>query len=225
MSHIDNYNYESTFTENLTILQDKLKDKNIIYFVQYIQDEETQIDKDGPQSWWSVEFLCIEKTEDDYIFHTFNSGPIHAYSYSYFVRLIKDEPDSIKLSSLDNEADKLINEADNNEISKFIWLWKLSYSHALKSKDEDFIKKLTKLSHKIDCLEKIYNDKIKEDIKKKEEQYQKYLESDEYKEAQKEISKYHKEKEDLYAKGEQERLKKCIELYGEVDGYKFWQRL
>ena len=43
MSRFNMSDYESTFTENLTIVQDKLKDKNIIYSVQYIQDEEDPV--------------------------------------------------------------------------------------------------------------------------------------------------------------------------------------
>ena len=67
--YASNYNY--IFTENLAIVQDKLKDKNLIYSVQYITDEDTQIDRDGPESSWRVEFFSIEKIENDFIFHIF----------------------------------------------------------------------------------------------------------------------------------------------------------
>ena len=78
------YNSDTILPQNLSTAMINLKDKNIIYFVQYISNEDTQIDGDGPQSWWNITLLCIEKTEDDYIFHFNYSDSIHGYSYPYF---------------------------------------------------------------------------------------------------------------------------------------------
>lgn len=224
MSRFNMSNYESTFTENLALVQNELKGKNIIYSVQYIKDEDTQIDGDGPQSWWSVEFLCIEKTDDDYIFHTFSKNNIHSYSYPHFARIDENTSCSVKLSSLKTQVDNIFDK-DTYEISRFIFGWEESYSNALKSKDEVLLKELISISSKIDELNVILTKKYEIEDKK----HQEYLQSPKYK-AQLEADQiqaalYKKREQERYEKQEQERLKRCIEAYGEVEGKRFWERL
>jgi len=224
MSRFNMSDYESTFTENLAFVQNELKGKNIIQCFQYILDDDTQIDGDGPQSWWSVEFLCIEKTDDDYIFHTFAVNNLHSYSYPYFVRINETKPVSIKLSSLKTQVDNLFN-SSTHEISRFIYMWENSYCHALSTKDEVLLKELNSISSKIDDLNEILTKQYEED----EKQRQEYLKSPEYQAQQEAEQKardlYKKEERERYEKKEQERLKICIEAYGEVEGTRFWQRL
>jgi hypothetical protein len=224
MSRFNMSNYEPTFTENLAFVQKELNGKNIIQCFQYIVDDETQIDGDGPQSWWSVEFLCIEKTDDDYIFHTFAKNNLHSYSYPHFVRIDKNTSFSIKLSSLkiqvDNSFDKGI-----YEISNFISRWENSYCHALVSKDTVLMKELQYISSKIDDLNEILTKQYEKD----EKQSQEYMKSPEYQarleEDQKARDLYKKQEEEKYEKQEQKRLKLCIEAHGEVEGTRLWQRL
>jgi hypothetical protein len=224
MSHNNTYNYESTFTENLAFVQNELKGKNIIYSVQYIYDEETQIDGDGPQSNWSVEFLSIEKTDDDFIFHTFSKNDLHSYSYPYFVRINKTNLVSIKLSCLKIQVDSLF-EKSIQEISGFISRWESSYANICKSNDSVLLKELISISSKIDELKVFLEKKYKESIV----EYQRMIESPEYKaklEAnQIQADLYEKQKQEKYQKQEDERLKRCINAYGEVEGKRFWGRL
>ena len=224
MSRFNMSDYESTFTENLAFVQNELKGKNIIQCFQYILDEDTQIDGDGPQSWWSVEFLCVEKTDDDYIFHTFAKNNLHSYSYPYFVRIDKNTSFSIKLSSLKIQVDNLFNK-DTYEISRFISMWENSYCHTLSTKDEVLLKELISISSKIDELNEILTKQYEEDEKKRQE----YLKSPEYQAQQeadmKERELYKKRERERYEKQEQERLKLCIEAHGEVQGKIFWERL
>ena len=224
MSRFNMFDYESTFIENLAFVQNHLKGKNIIYSVQYIQDEDTQIDGDGPQSWWSVEFLCIEKTEEDYIFHTFTKYNLHSYSYPYFVRINKTKPVSFNLSYLKTQVDNLFDKG-TYEISRFISMWENSYCRALSTKDEVLLKELISISSKIDELNEILTKKYEDDGK----QHQEYLKSPEYQAQQeadqKAIDLYQKQERERYEKQEQERLKICIEAYGEIEGTRFWQRL
>ena len=78
--------YQKTFSQNLSNVLTKLNltDENIIYSVQFISNEDVQIDRDGPDSNWNITFLCIEKIENDYIFHFNFSDEFHSYSYPYF---------------------------------------------------------------------------------------------------------------------------------------------
>jgi hypothetical protein len=224
MSSTNMSDYESTFTKNLALVQNELKGIDIIYSVQNIVDEDIQIDGDGPQSWWSVEFLCIEKKNDDYIFHTFSSRNLHSYSYPYFVLIDTTSSRFIKLSSLKTQVDNIFDKP-TRDISAFISCWERSYSHAFKSKDEVLLKRLFSISSKIDELNTILEKKHQDD----EIAYQEYLLSPEYQAQQeanmKESELYQKREQERYEKQEQERLKLCIEACGEEKGYQFWQRL
>jgi len=66
-----NYRDDDTFKNNLETVYKNLIDKNIIYSTQYIHDEDINCDGDEFKSYWEIVFLCIEKTENDYIFHIF----------------------------------------------------------------------------------------------------------------------------------------------------------
>jgi len=224
MSRINVHNYDSTFTENLAFFLNELKGKNIIYSVQYIINEDTEIDRDGPESWWCVEFLSIEKTDEDYIFHTFTSNTLHSYSFPYFVLIKKAKYRSVTLSYLKNQITNLFDKP-LDEISSFISIWKQSYSHASKSTDETLLKELITISSTISELKVIQKKKVE----KIQQDYQKYIESSEYKKIQKEFQKYQQEsrkkEEKLYEKKEEERLVLCVEQFGEIEGRRFWKRL
>jgi hypothetical protein len=224
MSSFYTSNNDHIFTENLAIVQDNLKGKSLIYSVQYITNEDTQIDGDGPQSSWCVEFFSIEKIENDFIFHIFSSNYVHAYSYPYLCNINKSNHHFVSLSDLKNELKTIFNKS-LYDISNFIRRYEESYSHAHNSKDDDLTKEMKEIALNIYELEKIRDEKRDEQQKA----YQEMLASDEYKakcKAQEEKSaEYKKTEAKKYQDAEQERLKRCIEAYGEEAGYRFWQRL
>jgi hypothetical protein len=181
MSYPSQLNYNTTFSLNLSDVMKQLIDKNIIYSVQYISNEETQIDSDGPQSYWNITLLCIEKIENDYIFHFNYSNEMHSYSYPYFKHAIKFTLFSRKLSDLKNDFIKILNKESGIDIYGFIRMWNEDYCYAFNTGDANLLSELMNLSvkmmdiesaHEIKCKEEYeqsLQDKAKEDYKQKEE--------------------------------------------------------
>ena len=219
-------NYDATLSKNLSAVLTKLNldIKNIIYSVQYISNEDVQIDKDGPQSSWDITLLCIEKTLDDYIFHINYSHDFHSYSYPYFKEFAIYSSFSTKLSELKKDIDKHLNNI-SNETNYLIKMWNDNYSYAFSSSDQNLISEMRNLSLKIMDIETI----IDQQNQLKQEEYEKYLISDEYLKKQeaetKALEEYIKNRDDEYKKNEEIRLKLCIEKYGEEEGRRFHQRL
>jgi len=218
--------YDTTFSKNLSNVLTKLNldSENIIYSVQYISNEDIQIDRDGPQSSWDITLVCIEKTLDDYIFHTNYSHDFHSYSYPYFKEFAIYSSFSKKLSELKKDIDNHLNNI-SNETYYLVKMWDNNYSHALSSSDQNLLSEMKNLSIKMMEIEII----LDKQNQLKQEEYKKYLKSDEYLKKEQESIKEHEEyikKQDEEDKRKEEiRLKLFIEKYGEEEGRRLHQRL
>ena len=219
-----NYSNDSIFEQNFETALKSLVNKNIIYKTQYIGDEETQIDGDGPESSWQIICLCIEKTDDDYIFHLFQSGYLHSYSYPSLKVVDKFNLFSQKLSQIKEIGISIYNKSAN-EISNYIRMFNDHYCAGFQSKDEDLIKDLKSLSLQIDDLEIILDDLYKKERIQRDKKYEEYLKSDEYKQYL-QIDKEYKEKlAKEYRIKEEARLKLWVDKYGEEKGTHYFNRL
>jgi len=157
-------NNDYIFKKNLETVSKSLIEKNIIYSTQYIYDEDVQIDCHwGPESYWQIVFMCIEKTNDDYIYHLFQSNYLHTYSYPYLDVVIKFKQFSQKLSQI-KEIGMVLYDKPNNEIYNYIRMFNDHYSCGLKSTDQDLIKDLKSLSLQIDDIEEILDEAHKKEI-------------------------------------------------------------
>jgi hypothetical protein len=219
------HNYDATLPQNLSIAMINLKDKNIIYSVQYLSNEDVQCDGDGYNSYWNITLFSVEKTKDDYIFHFNYSDTIHGYSYPYYKNISKFRLYSKKLSDLKNDFDTIFNKESKINIGHFISEWNYEYAHAFHSGDSILTSELKNLSVKMIEIEKEYEKQCEIDIEIAKKERKKYLQSEEYmKYLQEEKERKEKEEAD-YQKKEEERLKLCIEKYGEVLGREFHSRL
>jgi hypothetical protein len=225
MSYPSQLNYNTTFSQNLSNVMKNLKNKNIIYSVQYISNEDTQIDQDGPQSYWNINLLCVEKTEDDYIFHLNYSNETHGYSYPYFKVMNDFKLYSKKLSDLKNDFDIIFNKEYNVDVGHFIKIWNEDYCYALNTDDKDLTSELMSLSVKMMEIESEYEKECYIQMAKHDKEREEYRQSEEYKKFLQD-EKERKEKEEAdYRQKEEERLKYCIEKYGEVEGRRWHSRL
>jgi hypothetical protein len=219
-----NYRDDDTFKNNLETVYKNLIDKNIIYSTQYIHDEDINCDGDGFESYWEIVFLCIEKTENDYIFHIFNSDQIHSYAQPYFKTIYKFNQSSKKLSDI-KETVKTISEKSKNEICNFIYMFENHLRRGLKCSDQNLVKYLKSLSILIKDLEIILDKMNNIDQKERDLQYQEYLKSDEYKAFIKERKEYSEKLEKEIRIKEDARLKLLIEKHGEELGRQYFNRL
>jgi hypothetical protein len=212
--------YNTTYAHNEALALSHLQHKLIIHSVQYISNEETQIDGDGPESSWNQSFLSIEKTENDFIFHFFRSDYFQAYSYPYF-KLVKKFHHSIqKLSDLEKQFSNMFSNSYNN-ITNFIRYLNEDLCYALNTNDTDLNNKIATIFSKIDDLENIADEKYKIKKQTEDKEREEYEKSDDYKQyLQYEEDRKMKEKDD-YEKKEAERLAFLIEKYGEIDGPKY----
>lgn len=218
------YNNDYIFEQNLKTVSKSMIDKNIIYSIQYIADEETQIDGDGPESSWQIIFLCIEKTDDDYIFHLFQSDFLRAYSYPSLKVVSKFNLFSQKLSEIKDKGISIYNKP-NNEINNYIQMFNNHYSHGIGCSDEDLTNDLKSLGLQIDDLEIILDARYKKERILREKKYEEYLQSEEYKQYLK-IQKEEKDKlEEQYKQKDAERLKHWVDKYGEELGTQYFYRL
>jgi hypothetical protein len=218
------YNNDYIFQKNMEIVLKNLVDKNIIHKTQYIADEETQIDGDGPESSWQIIVLCIEKTDDDYIYHLFQSEYLHSYSYPSLKVVDKFNLFSQKLSQIKEIGISIYNKP-SNEINNYIRMFNDHYSAGFQSNDQDLIKDLKSLSLQIDDLEIILDDLYKKERIKRDKQYEEYLKSDEYKQYL-QIDKEYKDKiAEENRKSEEARLKLWVDKYGEEKGTQYFNRL
>ena len=218
------YNNDYIFEQNLKTVSKSMIDKNIIYKTQYIADEETQIDGDGPESSWQIIFLCIEKTDDDYIFHLFQSDFLRAYSYPSLKVVSKFNLFSQKLSEIKDKGISIYNKP-SVEINNYIRMFNDHYCIGLKCSEPDLTNDLKSLGLQIDDLEIILDARYKKERIQREKKYEEYLQSDEYKQYLK-IQKEEKDKlEEQYKQKEAERLKHWVDKYGEELGTQYFNRL
>jgi hypothetical protein len=211
MSYSNDYNYNSTFTENIYLVKNVLKNSNIIYSMQYIADEEIQYGKDGSESSWVTEFLSIEKTEDDYNFHIFRSKFMTSYSLPYFGLIDNNRYCVSKLSDLINKFDSIADKS-TREMRQFINLWEEFYYSAIKSKDNILIKQMEEFSPKINKLIEIEIEKSTVEVEKIYKAKQIYY---------KEIINLKDDTKNEDEKNEDIRLNNLIKLYGVDQGIKF----
>ena len=215
---------KSIFDYNYSLIANDLTGKNIIYKTQYIFDDETQTDRDGPESTWQQTLLCIEKTDDDYIYHFYNSNFFQAYSYPSLRQVSKFYPFMIKFSKIKTDFED-ISEKSTSHIGNFIQLCNNIISYGLFSKDELLVNEIKMLYPKIDELEVILDEKITKEREEREKQEIEYKKSDAYQKSLIEQFAYEEIKNEEYKQKEEERLKRCIESMGEEKGRLFWERL
>ena len=219
-----NYGKDYIFQKNFETVLKNLVNKNIIYKTQYIADEETQIDGDGPESSWQIICLCIEKTDDDYIFHLFQSGYLRSYSYPSLQVVNKFNLFSQKLSQIKEIGISIYNKPAS-EISNYIRMFNDHYFAGLRTSDPDLISDLKSLSLQIDDLEIILDATYKKERIQRDKKYEEYLKSDEYKQYL-QIDKEYKEKlAEEHKIKEAARLKIWVDQYGEELGTQYFNRL
>jgi len=216
--------YSNIFEKNLETVSKDLIGKDIIYSTQYISNDETQIDGDGPQSSWQIVFLCIEKTNDDYIFHLFESKFLNAYSYPYLTVINEFHPFTQKLSYL-KEREMTISEKSTNEINSYIEMFNNHYSYGIQCSDQILVNDLKKISHKINELEIILDERYKKERIEKDKKYEEYIRSEEYKEIIKIQKEYNEKLEEEYRIKEVKRLKLWTDEYGVELGTEYFNRL
>jgi hypothetical protein len=216
----------SYYQENNNIILEKnvsnlnFKDKNIIYYTQYISGEDTQIDSDGPQSYWTITLVCIEKTTDDYIFHFNYSGALHGYCYPYFKIVSDFTTFSKKLSNLKNDFNTIL-EKPTNEIGYFLKMWEDEYCFAFNTTDSDLMNEMKILATKIPNINEIYEQRYTLENEEAAKKYNEYLQSEAYQQFLKDEEERKQTLALEYQKKEESRLKACIELFGEKEGREF----
>lgn len=221
MSRFGQSEYNTTFTTNYPMVLKKLDGKTIVHSVQFIFDEETQIDGNGLNSTWYQFILCLEKTEDDYVFHLFMSpNMLQDYSYPYF-KLIPDyNLSSVSLSDFKNKIDSYLGNIDaftTREISNFICSYDRHTGHANLA-DENFRNQMKQLNINMFALKRLNNKRIDKERKAFACTYEKYLQSDEYKKIQEERMEAREIVAEIEHKKENNRLQHLINLYGEKQG-------
>ena len=218
-----NTHYDNTLKANLASVQSHLNDADIIYSSQSVEDDETQIDGDGPWTTYYIYLSCVEKKDDEFIFHTFMSNMLQGISGRIGITTFPSKY-SITLTQLTNNLITL-NEKSSNYIDNFIQTWNRYHIQSIASKNDDLISKMNIMSDIIQKMEELANTKAIEEHTEHDRKHQEYLNSDMYKlmlEEEKEYQIQRKKEEELK---EQERLQRCIEAYGPIEGHNFWRRL
>jgi hypothetical protein len=231
MPRFDRSEYDTTFPTNYQTVLKKLDGKTIIYSVQFILNEETQIDRDGPESTWDQFFFCVEKEEvevenngeknTDYVLHLFQSASmLHSYSYPSFYTIANYNHSFSKLSDLKEKTEAYLENIDafpTREISGFIQLYDM-YTSYCNTHDENFNKQIKALNIRFYMLRKFNNKRIDKERKAFACTYEKYIQSDEYKNILEQQQIAEKQVKDVERQKEEERLQLLINLYGEKQG-------
>ena len=160
---MDKETWKNTLAKNIStaLIKLNLNKDDIVFSTQYISDDDTQIDADGPHSYWHINLLLIQKTLTDYIFHFIISDRYESYTYPYYKEINLDQFNNFseKLSDLKKEiitiSDHLYADIDN-----FILTWDDYYSHACSTTDETLHTEMNNLSIKINELRDISNKKF-----------------------------------------------------------------
>jgi hypothetical protein len=224
MDHTDKFQYKNTFTSNFNTLSKKFTGQDIIHSVQYLSDEDVNIDSDGADSNWVQCFLFIVKEDTDYVFHLFEQQ-FHNSSFPYFSNLDDYYESSYKLSSTMSKIKTYVdnmNAFTTSEVHNFVW--KLNdFIFNINTDNKKFNAKLKVLKSRFYKLERLNNKRLDNERKKREREHIKFIKSKEYKEylEMKECD----EKEEQHQKNEEERLKLLISMYGEENGRLFHARL
>jgi hypothetical protein len=221
MSRFYRSEYDTSFPINQQTVMKKLVGKNIVYSVQFILDDETHIDINGPQSSWHQFFFCLEKTDDDYVFHLFGTSQLeHSYSYPYY-RIIPDYNHSFSnLSDFKKKIDSYLRNIDafpTREIADFIWNYNRHTDHAILN-DDNFKNQMSELGMNVFKLQRFNNRRIDKERKAFACAYEKYVHSDEYKKIIEERTIASDKLIEIEQKKEADRLHHLINLYGEKQG-------
>jgi len=218
-----NKHYENTLNANFASIQSSLNNANIIYFSQSIENDETQIDGDGPWTTYDIYLSCIEKNGDEFIFHTFMSDTLQGIRGSFCITKFQSKY-SITLTQLTNNLSTL-DKKSCNYIDDFIEGWNRYYSQSYASKNEDLISKMNSMNDTILKMDELSKRTAIEEKTEYESKYKEYINSDKYKLMLKEEEEYKIRQKNEEKQKEQERLERCIEAYGPIEGYNFWKRL
>jgi hypothetical protein len=212
--------HNNTFTTNEASVMSHLQDKLIIHSIQYISNNDTQTDQDGHDSSWNQTFLCIEKIENDFIFHFFTSEYFRAYSKPYFKLVKKFHHNIQKLSDLQKQFSDIFSKS-YDDITNFINYLNNDLVYSLNTKDKDLNDKMATIFSKIDDLENIADEKYKIKKQKEDKEREEYEKSDTYIQYLQDVEERKKKEKDDYEKKEALRLAFFIEKYGEVEGPKY----
>jgi hypothetical protein len=222
MAYTNNH-YDNTLKANFASVQASLNEADIIYMSQSIENDETQIDGDGPWTTYYIYLSCIEKKGDEFIFHTFMSNMLEGTYGSIHITKFPSKC-SITLTQLSNNL-STIGEKSSNYINHFIETWNRYFNQSYNSKNEVLISKMKSMSDSIQKMEELANSKAIEEKEAFDKKRQEFINSDEYKLILEREEEYKIQEELKYQKAEQERLEKCIEMFGEKEGRNFHQRL
>jgi hypothetical protein len=218
-----NTNYDNTLKANFASVQSQLTGAEIIYLSQSIENDETQIDGDGPWTTYYIYLSCIEKKGDEFIFHTFMSNMLQGIYGRIGITTFPSKC-SITLTQLINNLTTLTSQPSNS-IDNFIQAWNKYYFQAMASKNDDLISKMNSMANIISKMEELVDSKAKEEKEAYDKAHQEYLDSDKYKLMLKEEEEYKIRQKNEEQQKEQERLQRCIEAYGPIEGPKFWRCL
>jgi hypothetical protein len=84
---------------------------------------------------------------------------------------------------------------------------------------------MNSMSDTILKMDELSNSTAMEEKAAYEKKHQEFINSDEYKLILEKEKEYRIRQKNEEEQKEQERLKRCIEAYGPIEGLKFWQRL
>lgn len=222
MAYTDTH-YDNTLKANFASVQSRLNDADIIYFSQSVENDETQIDGDGPWTTYYIYLSCIEKKDDEFIFHTFMSNMLEGIYGRIGITTFPSRC-SITLTQLTNNLSTL-GEKSSNYIDSFVQTWNRYHIQSIASKNDDLISKMKNLCDSILKMGDLSNSKAIEEHAEYDRKHQEYLNSDEYKLILEKEKEYRIRRKNEEEQKEQERLQRCIEAYGPIEGLKFWQRL
>jgi len=234
MSRSTRFEYDTTFPTNYQTVLKKLDGKTIIYSVQFIRNEETQTDRDGPESTWDQFFFCVEKEQEkeqkkeqekeqetDYVLHLFQSAHmLHSYSYPSFELIANYNHSFSKLSDLKEKIEaylKNIDASTTREISNFIQMYDM-YTAYCNTPDENFNEQIKALNIRSYRLRRLNNKRIDKERKEFACTYEKYIQSDEYLEILEKQRLAEEKVKEVERQKEEERLQLLINLHGEKQG-------
>jgi hypothetical protein len=234
MPRFDRSEYDTTFPTNYQTVLKKLDGKTIIYSVQFIRNEETQTDCDGPESTWDQFFFCVEKEQEkeqkkeqekeqetDYVLHLFQSAHmLQSYSYPSFQLIANYNHSFSKLSDLKEKIEAYLKNIDaytTHEISGFIQLYDM-YTSYCSTSDQNFNEQLKDLNIRFYMLKRFNNKRIDKERKAFACTYEKYLQSDEYKEILEKRQIADEQMKEVERQKEEDRLQLLIKEHGEEKG-------
>ena len=218
-----NNHYDNTLKANFASVQSSLNDADIIYMSQSVENDETQIDGDGPWTTYYIYLSCIEKKDDEFIFHTFMSNMLEGIYGRIGITTFPSKC-SITLTQLTNNLSTL-GEKSSNYIDNFIQTWNRYHIQSIDSKNDDLISKMKSLCDSILKMEELASSKAIEEHTEYDKKHQEYLNSEEYKLILEKEKIYQIQCKNEEEQKEQERLQRCIEAYGPIEGPNFWRRL